>query len=113
MPLDIFIYYYINIYVYVLHFMTSPLWLAIGPQFQCGRLFRMFQMCVLLIAQLSRIVKGWVPINRFNHTSWIVLDTSTDRPKSVRNCCVIEIFGGVLVLSIYVLNVLLVKRLFT
>ena len=25
--------------------------------------------------------------------------TQTDRPKSVRNCCVIEVFGGVFVLS--------------
>ena len=31
-----------------------------------------------------------VPINRL--TSWVVVVTPTDRPKSVRNRCVIELF---------------------
>ena len=44
-------------------------------------------MCVLLIA------------NRFNHTSWVTAVTPTDRPKSVRNSCVIKVFGGVFILS--------------
>ena len=30
--------------------------------------------------------------------------TQTDRPKSVRNRCVIEVFGGVFVLSCYFLD---------
>ena len=34
------------------------------------------------------------------HTSWITVVTPTDRPKSVRNRCVIDDFGGVFVLSI-------------
>ena len=29
--------------------------------------------------------EGWVPVNRFNHTSWMTFVTPTDRPKSVRN----------------------------
>ena len=33
------------------------------------------------------------PVNRFNHTSWVAVVTLTDRPKSVRNRCVIELFG--------------------
>ena len=40
-----------------------------------------------------------MPVNRFNHTSWVDVVTPTDRPKSVRNRCVIEVFGGVCVLS--------------
>ena len=36
-------------------------------------------------------------MNRFNHTSWVTAVTQTDRPKSVRNRCVIEVFGGVCV----------------
>ena len=28
---------------------------------------------------------------------WLTAVTPTDRPKSVRNCCVIEVFGGVFV----------------
>ena len=35
-----------------------------------------------------------------NCTSWVAVVTPTDRPKSVRNCCVIELFGGVF----YVVN---------
>ena len=40
--------------------------------------------------------EGWDPVNRFNHTSWVAIVTPADRPKSVRNRCVIEVFGGVL-----------------
>ena len=32
------------------------------------------------------------------HTSWMTVVTPTDRPKSVRNRCIIEDFGGVFVL---------------
>ena len=37
--------------------------------------------------------------NRFNHTSGVTAVTPTDRPKSVRNRCVIKVFGGVFMLS--------------
>ena len=30
-----------------------------------------------------------------NHTSWVAVVTPTDRPKSVRNRCLIELFCGV------------------
>ena len=35
------------------------------------------------------------PVNLVNHTSWVAVVTPTDRPKSVRNCCFIELFCGV------------------
>ena len=35
-------------------------------------------------------------MNRFDHTSWVAIVTPTDRPQSVRNRCVIDVFGGVL-----------------
>ena len=47
---------------------------------------------------------GIDPVNRFNRTSWVPIATPTDRPKSVRNCCVIDVFGGVFVLSRYFLD---------
>ena len=31
-------------------------------------------------------------VNQVNHTSWMAVVTPTDRPKSVRNRCVIELF---------------------
>ena len=44
--------------------------------------------------ELLRLVGRWArkPVN---HTSWVAVVTSTDRPKSVRNRCVIELFCGV------------------
>ena len=44
--------------------------------------------------------EGWYSLTRYNHTSWVTVVTPTDRPKSVRNRCVIKGFGGVFVLSI-------------
>ena len=35
------------------------------------------------------------PVNQVNHTSWVAVVTPTDRPMSVRNCCLIELFCGV------------------
>ena len=32
------------------------------------------------------------PVNQVNHTSWVAVVTPTDRPNSVRNGCVIELF---------------------
>ena len=51
-------------------------------------------MCVLLITRLLRGVGRWArkPVN---HTSWVAVVTPTHRPKSVRNCCLIELFCGV------------------
>ena len=56
-------------------------------------------MCVLLITRLLRLVGRLALVNRFNHTSWVTAVTPTDRPKSVRNSCVIKVFGGVFMLS--------------
>ena len=51
-------------------------------------------MCVLLITRLLRLVGRWArqPVI---HTSWVALVTPTDRPKSVRNRCLIELCCGV------------------
>ena len=51
-------------------------------------------LCVLLIKRLLRLVGRWArkPVN---HTSWVAVVTPTDRPKSVRNRCLIELFCGV------------------
>ena len=41
------------------------------------------------------------PVNLVNHTSWVALVTPTDRPKSVRNRCLIELFCGVVCVVTY------------
>ena len=51
------------------------------------------------IATVLRLVGRLIARNRFNHTSGETAVTPTDRPKSVRNRCVIEVFDGVFVLS--------------
>ena len=47
--------------------------------------------------------EGWALLNRFNHTSEVTAVTQNDRPKLVRNLCVINVFGGVF----YVVTLLL------
>ena len=49
-----------------------------------------------LTKETNEPLGGWDPVNRFNHTSRVAIVTQADRPKSVRNRCVIEVFGGVL-----------------
>ena len=51
-------------------------------------------MCVLLITRLLRGV-GRLARKPVNHTSWVAVVTPTDRPKSVRNRCLIKLFCGV------------------
>ena len=41
------------------------------------------------------------PVNQVNHTSRVAVVTPTDRPKSVHNRCVIELFMALFVLSLY------------
>ena len=53
-----------------------------------------FKIDVLLITRLWRLV-GRCARKLVNHTSWVAVATPTDRPKSVRNCCLIEHFCGV------------------
>ena len=74
--------------------MTSPLVVAVGLLSIYGGLFTNFKMCVFLITRLLRGV-GRGLVNQVNHTSWVAVVTPTDRPKSVRNCCLIEPFCGV------------------
>ena len=38
------------------------------------------------------------PVNQVNHTSWVAVVTPTDRPKSVHNRCVLELFVALFVL---------------
>ena len=40
------------------------------------------------------------PVNQVNHTSWVAVVTPTDRPKSFRNCCLIELFVVLFVFSL-------------
>ena len=49
--------------------------------------------------------QGCDHVIQFYHTSWVAVVTPTDRPKSVRNRCVIEAFSGLYVLSLCLLEI--------
>ena len=51
------------------------------------------------------------PVIQVNHTSWVAVVTPTDRPKSVRNRCVLELFVALFVLSLFPFTFLLVYGL--
>ena len=51
---------------------------------------------VLALDDIAVAVSGKVgPVKPVNHTSWVALVIPTDRPKLVRNRCLIELFCGV------------------
>ena len=51
---------------------------------------------VLALDYIASAASGKVgPVKPVNHTSWVAVVTPTDRPKSVRNRCLIELFCGV------------------
>ena len=56
-------------------------------------------MCVLLITRLLRLVGRMGTRKPVLPHQWMTFVTPTELLKSVRNRCVIEVFGGVLVLS--------------
>ena len=66
--------------------------------------YKFLKTCVLLIKRLLRLVGRWArkPVN---HTSWVAVVTPTDRPKSVRNRCLIELFVALFVLSLCPFNI--------
>ena len=61
--------------------------------------WRGFILGPLRLSWLLDYLQIWDPVNRFNHTSSVAIVTPTDRPKSVRNRFLIEVFGGVFVFS--------------
>ena len=70
------------------------MWLLVCCLYKAVYLQIKKKMSVLLITRLLRLVGRWArkPVN---HTNWVALVTPTDRPKSVRNRCLIELFCGV------------------
>ena len=61
-------------------------------------------MCVLLIKRLLLGMGRWVR-KTVKYTSWVAVVTPTDRPKSVQNYCVIELFVALFVLSLCLFDI--------
>ena len=58
---------------------------------------------IWLFSGFSSFFAKWVggdPVNRFNHTSLMVVGTQIEHPYLARNLCVIEVFGCVFALFI-------------
>ena len=54
-------------------------------------IYKFFNVCPFDCTADAGSGKVW-PVNQVNHTSWVAVVTPTDRPKSVRKRCVIELF---------------------
>ena len=54
--------------------------------------------------ETAKLAMLTMPINRFNHSSWVAVITSTDRPKSVHNHCVVEVSSCIFVLLLCMLG---------
>ena len=96
-PAHIFCYILFIIYgLRVIIFMTSPLWMAVGFVVYIRRfIYKLFNVCPFDYTAVAGSGKVGL-VNQVNHISWVAVVTPTDRPKSVRNCCVIDLFSGVL-----------------
>ena len=57
-------------------------------------IYKFLNVCPFHYTAVAVSRKMCASVNRFNHTSGVTVVTHTDRPKSVRNRCVIEVFGG-------------------
>ena len=62
-------------------------------------IYKFLNVCHFDYTAVAGSGKGW-PVNKVYHTSWVAVGTKTDRPKSVRNSCVIEFFVELIVLSL-------------
>ena len=58
-------------------------------------IYKFLNVCPFYYTAFVVSGKFGIPYTGFNHTNWVAVVTSTDRPKSVRNRYIIEIFGGV------------------
>ena len=107
-PADVFIYFLYTVFI-TLHVCVIILWpLRFSWLFVLGfykeDYLQIFKGVSFWLHGFCGQWEGWDPVNRFNHTSWVAIVTSTDRHKSARNRCVMEVFGGVFVLWCCFLN---------
>ena len=54
-------------------------------------IYQFLNVCPFNYTVVATSGKVW-PVNKVIHTSWVAVVTPNDRPKSVRNRCVIELF---------------------
>ena len=94
---DMLLYYYICLCTTFLLFLRFG-WLLALSLYKDDYL-QIFQCVSFWLHGCCGYWEGWALVNQFNHTSGVSVVPPSDLPKSVRNGCVIEVFGGVFVLS--------------
>ena len=87
--------FFFTLHVCVIIFMASPLWLVVGPRVFIRTIIYNFKNVSSWLLNFCSEWEGLDSVNWLNHTSWVAVVTQTDRPKSVRNRCIIEGFGAV------------------
>ena len=86
--------------------MTSALGVTVGLLYIRRFIYKFLNVCPFDYTPVAR--SGNVLPLVVNHPSWVAVVTPTDRPKSVRKCCVIELFCDVLCCDFARLTFLLV-----
>ena len=81
-------------FVYLIFYDLSAL-VGCWSSFSTRRIIYKFKCVFFWLHCFCGKWEGWTFVNRFNHTSGVTVVTPTDRPKSVRNRCVSEVFCGV------------------
>ena len=94
---DILLYYYICMFVYhILYPLRFSLLLVLSLYKE--EYLKVFKRVSVWLHSCCGKWEGWALVNRLSPTSGSTVVAQTDRPKSIRNRCVIEVFGGVFVL---------------
>ena len=95
-PFIFLIYYYINIYVCVPHFYDLSSLVGSWSSVSIRRIiYKFLNVCPFDYTAFAVSVKVECSYTSLTTPVGFTTVTQTDRPKSVQNRCVIEVFGGV------------------
>ena len=79
--------------------MTSPLGVTVVFVYIRRFIYKFLNVCPFGCTAVAGSGKVG-PVSQVNHTSWVAVVIPTDRPMSVRNRCVIELFVALFMLSL-------------
>ena len=96
MSLYIFLLYYINYLCFTFISALGGCWFVVYIR---RLIYKFLNVCPFDYTAVAGSGKVG-PVNKVNHTSLVAVVTPTDRLKSVRNRCVIELFVALFVLSL-------------
>ena len=91
---EILLYYYICLFT-TFYYLSALVgcWSSVSIR---RIIYKFLSVCPFITRLLRGYWEGWALVNRINVISGVTAVTPTDRPKSVRNRCVIKVFDGIL-----------------